>query len=123
MEAIALNVLGLPLETCCEDPMTGFFRDGLCRTDKDDFGRHLVCCLMTDEFLKFSKAAGNDLSTPVPHFNFPGLKAGDSWCLCALRWVEAYEAGMAPKIYLKRTHRKILQYVTLENLKKFALDL
>lgn len=123
MESIALNVLGLPLDICCEDPMTGYFRDGQCRTDKEDHGRHLVCCLMTDEFLRFSKAAGNDLSTPMPQYQFPGLVAGDSWCLCALRWVEAYEANKAPQIYLKRTHRKILQYVSLDVLKKYALDL
>lgn len=123
MESVALNVLGLPMDVCCEDPITGYYRDGLCRTDTEDQGRHIICCEMTDEFLAFSKASGNDLSTPMPMYQFKGLVAGDHWCLCALRWVEALEANRAPKIFLKRTHRKILQYTTLDVLKKYALDL
>jgi len=123
MESVALNVLGLPMDVCCESPLTGYYRDGLCRTDTEDQGRHIVCCEMTEDFLAFSKAAGNDLSTPMPMYQFPGLVPGDHWCLCALRWVEALEQNKAPKIFLKKTHRKILQFVTLDVLKKYALDL
>lgn len=118
-----LNVFGEPLELCCDNPITGFIRDGFCKQHLMDRGLHTVCALMTDDFLRFSKAQGNDLSTPMPEFNFPGLKAGDRWCLCAMRWVEAYEYGKAPKIFLRDSHEQILELVELEILQKFALDL
>ena len=117
------NILGEEIESCCENPITGFFRDGFCHTDERDQGVHTVCVKMTEEFLNFSKSRGNDLSTPRPEFNFPGVKAGDSWCLCAERWGEAYELGMAPNLYIKRTNIKTLDIVSLEVLKEFALDL
>ena len=117
------NILGEEIESCCENPITGFFRDGFCHTDERDEGVHTVCVKMTEEFLNFSKSRGNDLSTPRPDFNFPGVKVGDSWCLCAERWVEAYELGMAPNLYIKRTNIKTLDIVSLEVLKEFALDL
>ena len=117
------NVFGEEIETCCESPITGFFRDGFCHTDDTDEGIHTVCVSMTKDFLEFSKSKGNDLSTPRPEFNFPGLKEGDSWCLCAERWVEAYEVSMAPKLYIKRTNLRTLDIVPLEILKKFAIDL
>ena len=100
------NILGEEIESCCENPITGFFRDGFCHTDERDEGVHTVCVKMTEEFLNFSKSRGNDLSTPRPDFNFPGVKVGDSWCLCAERWVEAYELGMAPYLYIKQTNIK-----------------
>ena len=100
----AKNVLGTALEPCSFDPMTGFFRDGCCNTGAEDVGLHLVCSVMTDKFLAFSKARGNDLRTPMPMYQFPGLKEGDRWCLCALRWKEALEAGMAPQVVLEATH-------------------
>ena len=115
------NVLGGPLKPCCTFPMTGFYRDGYCRTGIEDLGQHTVCVRMTDDFLEFSKAAGNDLSTPRPDLDFPGLIAGDQWCLCALRWVEAYEAGCAPNIVLSATHESMLELVALEDLKKHAV--
>ena len=117
------NVFGEEIETCCESPITGFFRDGFCHTDDTDEGIHTVCVSMTEDFLEFSKSKGNDLSTPRPEFNFPGLKEGDGWCLCAERWVEAYEVSMAPKLYIKRTNLRTLDIVPLEILKKFAIDL
>ena len=117
------NVLGEKLETCGTEPLTGYFRDGFCHTDELDRGLHVVCAQITDEFLDFSKSRGNDLSTPRPEFNFPGLKEGDSWCLCAERWKEAFECGFAPKIYLKRTNKKALKVIDLHILKDFALDL
>tara|TARA_B000000460_G_C21505980_1_gene388604 strand:+ start:148 stop:519 length:372 start_codon:yes stop_codon:yes gene_type:complete len=117
------NILGEEIESCCENPITGFFRDGFCHTDERDEGVHTVCVKMTEEFLNFSKSRGNDLSTPRPDFNFPGVKVGDSWCLCAERWVEAYELGMAPYLYIKQTNIKTLDIVSLEVLKEFALDL
>lgn len=117
------NVFGEPLSTCSEKPLTGFFRDGCCNTGPEDFGSHTVCVVITDEFLAFSKAAGNDLSTPVPAYNFPGLKHGDRWCLCAARWQEALEAGKAPKVVLTATHERALEIVALEDLKRFAIDL
>ena len=117
------NVFGEEIETCCESPITGFFRDGFCHTDDTDEGIHTVCVSMTKDFLEFSKSKGNDLSTPRPEFNFPGLKEGDSWCLCAERWVEAYEVSVAPKLYIKRTNLRTLDIVPLEILKKFAIDL
>ena len=117
------NVLGTELKICSELPLTGFYRDGFCHTDELDRGIHVVCALLTEEFLDFSKSRGNDLSTPRPEFNFPGLKEGDSWCLCAERWKEAYECGFAPKIYLKRTNKKALKIIEMNVLKDFALDL
>ena len=117
------NVFGEEIETCCESHITGFFRDGFCHTDDTDEGVHTICVSMTEDFLEFSKSKGNDLSTPRPEFNFPGLKEGDGWCLCAERWVEAYEVSMAPKLYIKRTNLRTLDIVPLEILKKFAIDL
>jgi uncharacterized protein (DUF2237 family) len=108
------NVLGGPLEACSRSPMTGYFRDGCCRTGEDDLGRHTVCAVMTDEFLTFSKSRGNDLVTPRPEWRFPGLNAGDRWCLCALRWREAYEAGCAPRVVLEATHERTLDVVPLD---------
>lgn len=116
------NVLGTELKTCCTDPMTGFYRDGYCRTGADDVGRHTVCILATNEFLEFSKAAGNDLSTPRPEFAFPGLKAGDKWCLVAMRWQQALDAGMAPQVYLEATHESALEIISLDDLKKYSVD-
>ncbi len=116
------NLLGTTLESCSQDPLTGFYRDGLCRTDEQDRGRHVVCAKITEEFLAFSKQQGNDLSTPIPGM-FPGLKPGDDWCLCALRWVEAFKAGVAPKIRFPSTDEAVLKYVSIEELKPFALDL
>ena len=116
------NVLGGELKNCCTDPMTGFYRDGYCRTGVDDTGRHTVCIEATDEFLAFSKAAGNDLSTPMPQYAFPGLVAGDKWCLCMLRWREALMQDMAPRVYLEATHEAALTVVSLEDLKKHAVE-
>ncbi|HMS09589.1 MAG TPA: DUF2237 domain-containing protein [Pyrinomonadaceae bacterium] len=116
------NVLGGELESCCTDPMTGFYRDGYCKTGVDDTGRHTVCVRVTDEFLAFSKAAGNDLSTPRPEWSFPGLKDGDKWCLCMLRWKEALEHGMAPQVFLRATHEHALTVIRLEDLKEYAAD-
>jgi len=117
------NVLGGTLLVCSADPMTGFFRNGCCDTAPEDVGSHTVCAVMTDEFLAFSKKAGNDLSTPHPEFGFPGLKAGDHWCLCAPRWQEALEAGSAPNVVLKATAEGALQYCALVDLTRFAVDL
>ena len=100
-KAEVINIFGDKIEACCHDPVTGYFRDGFCNTDEHDFGSHVVCAEITEDFLTFSKAMGNDLSTPRPEFNFPGLKEGDRWCLCALRWKEAYDAGVAPRVYLE----------------------
>ncbi|MEL6359216.1 MAG: DUF2237 domain-containing protein [Bacteroidota bacterium] len=111
------NVFGQDIAACSTDPMTGFYRDGCCRTGEEDRGTHVVCARMTEEFLTFTKSRGNDLSTPKPYYRFPGLKPGDQWCLCALRWREAYEAGVAPPVVLEATHEKALQYVSLEALK------
>jgi len=119
----SLNVFGEPLDSCGDEPLTGFYRDGKCNTCADDLGSHTVCIKASVEFLEFSRFKGNDLSTPVPAFNFPGIKPGNSWCLCAARWLEALEAGMAPKIHLTRTHQKALEIVPLELLKKYAVDL
>ncbi len=116
------NVLGEVLKPCCKFPMTGFVRDGYCRLHPQDAGEHTVCIEVTEEFLAFSKAAGNDLSTAMPEYDFPGLIAGDRWCLCALRWVEAYNAGAAPKVVLSATHESLLQYVPMETLNNFAVD-
>tara|TARA_B100000214_G_C23932984_1_gene611727 strand:+ start:156 stop:530 length:375 start_codon:yes stop_codon:yes gene_type:complete len=117
------NVLGEPLEICGEDPMTGYFRDGSCRTDNNDYGSHTVCAFVTEEFLEFSKIKGNDLKTPRPDLNFQGLKEGDSWCLCANRWLEAYQNGAAPKIKLRSTNIKALDVISLDILKANAVDI
>ena len=122
-KAADLNVLGQPLETCSMDPLTGFYRDGCCSTGEDDVGRHVVCAIVTDEFLEFSKSKGNDLTTPRPEFGFPGLVEGDQWCLCAERWKEALEAGTAPRVRLQATHAAALRHVSLDALKRHALDL
>ena len=118
-----LNVFGEPLEECGGNPVTGFFRDGKCNTCEEDTGSHTVCVEVSQAFLEFSRFRGNDLSTPMPQYNFPGLQAGDSWCLCAARWLEAAENNMAPRVLLKRTHFKALDIVALELLKKYAVDL
>src|ERR1700757_2097831 len=117
------NVLGEPLEGCSVSPMTGFYRDGCCNTGREDVGSHTVCAVMTAQFLAFSKSRGNDLSTPVPEFGFPGLKPGDRWCLCAPRWQEALEAGQAPRVVLRATHEGALGYCSLDHLKRLAVDL
>lgn len=117
------NVLGEPLELCSLTPRTGFTRSGACETGTEDVGSHTVCTQVTNEFLAFSRARGNDLSTPVPQFGFPGLKAGDRWCLCAARWKEAYDAGQAPRVVLTATHERALEVIPLEALKAHALDL
>ncbi|MFY9346600.1 MAG: DUF2237 domain-containing protein [Orrella sp.] len=116
----ALNVLGEPLQACSYDPLTGYFRDGCCNTDDNDHGTHVVCTRVTHAFLVFSADRGNDLMTPRPEWRFPGLKAGDRWCLCATRWREALEAGLAPPVVLAATHSKVLEYVSLEDLKRHA---
>ena len=114
--AMAHNVLGGELEECSLDPLTGWLRDGCCSTDARDYGVHTVCVVVTDEFLEFSRSVGNDLSTPVPAFRFPGIKHGDRWCLCAARWVEAKEAGMAPEVVLEATHARTLEWASLSEL-------
>jgi uncharacterized protein len=116
------NVLGGELRSCCTDPMTGFYRDGYCRTGAEDAGRHTVCIFATDEFLAYSKSVGNDLSTPMPQYDFPGLKGGDKWCLVAMRWKQALDDGMAPLVDLEATHESTLQIVDLEDLKRYAAD-
>lgn len=121
--AQARNVLGGELEPCSLDPLTGFFRSGCCETGPDDVGQHTVCVLMTDEFLAFSKSRGNDLSTPSPQYGFAGLKSGDRWCLCAARWIEAYEAGMAPMVYLAATHEAALDVISFDALREHAVDM
>jgi uncharacterized protein (DUF2237 family) len=115
------NVLGGELKSCSEQPLTGFFRDGCCNTGPHDTGAHTVCAELTAEFLQFSKNAGNDLSTPRPEYEFPGLNPGDRWCLCAARWVEAFEAGAAPRVVLESTHERTLEYVPLATLRRFAI--
>lgn len=117
---MANNVFGEELISCSELPLTGYYRDGCCKTDDRDQGTHTVCAIMTDEFLKFSQQVGNDLLTPRPEYLFPGLRAGDRWCLCASRWVEAYKAGKAPLVVLEATHEKTLSYITLSELVKYA---
>ncbi len=116
------NVLGTPLSPCCSKPLTGFYRTGTCSVGPDDHGVHAICIEATQDFLTFSKKAGNDLSTPVPEYAFPGLIAGDRWCLCAPRWQEAFEAGCAPPVLLSSTHEAALAYCKLEDLKRHALD-
>jgi uncharacterized protein len=116
------NVLGTELQCCCTSPRTGFYRDGFCQTGPMDHGSHTVCAQVTTAFLEFSKSRGNDLSTPVPAYEFPGLNAGDRWCLCVSRWQEAFEAGVAPKVILESCHEKALEIVQLEDLKQYSLN-
>lgn len=119
----AINVLGEPLISCSERPMTGFFRDGFCNTCEEDSGSHTVCIEVSEQFLQYSRFKGNDLSTPIPEFGFEGLKKGDSWCLCAARWLEAYKDKMAPRVHLTRTHKRALEVVSIDLLKQYAADL
>ncbi len=121
-QKVAKNVVGTELAQCGCKPMTGFFRDGFCHTETRDIGRHTVCAIMTDEFLQFTRSRGNDLSTPAPQFQFPGLKAGDRWCLCVSRWKEAYEAGVAPPVVLEATHEQALKTVRIEELRSKELQ-
>lgn len=116
------NVLGEELQPCSYDPLTGYYRSGCCESRGDDPGMHVVCAVMTDEFLAYSKSVGNDLSTPMPQYGFAGLKAGDQWCLCAPRWQEAFEAGAAPQVRLAATHLLALEYSDLADLKAHAVD-
>jgi uncharacterized protein (DUF2237 family) len=118
----ARNVLGGPLKSCSTEPLTGFYRNGCCDTGPDDVGLHLVCTQVTAEFLAFQKDVGNDLSTPNPWYNFPGLKPGDRWCLCVSRWKEAFDAGVIAPVVLEATHVSALEFVDLEDLKKVAVD-
>jgi uncharacterized protein (DUF2237 family) len=118
----ATNVLGGPLECCCMRPLTGFYRDGYCRTGPGDVGLHTVCVEVTDEFLEFSRSRGNDLSTPMPEFGFPGLVEGDRWCLCVTRWREALTAGKAPRVNLAASHISVLEFVDLEELQEYAVE-
>ncbi|MCS6968443.1 MAG: DUF2237 domain-containing protein [Cytophagales bacterium] len=111
---MAKNVLGTELQACSFFPLTGYYRDGCCHTGEDDVGMHMVCAIVTDEFLQFTRQKGNDLITPRPEWNFPGLKAGDRWCLCVSRWIEAYHAKVAPPVVLEATHEKTLQYISLD---------
>ena len=119
---LSINVYGKELETCCDNPETGFFRNGMCDTCKEDIGIHTVCILATEDFLVFSEAVGNDLSTPRPEFNFPGVKPGNRWCLCAMRWKEAYEQGKAPPVFLESTHEATLKLVDFNILQQFAVN-
>ena len=118
-----LNILGTPLQCCCANPLTGFYRDGFCRTDIQDAGRHVICAKITDAFLQFTLSMGNDLITPNPNYNFEGLKVNDKWCLCALRWLEAYNAGIAPPIYAECTSIKALEYTTIDILMANAIKI
>jgi uncharacterized protein (DUF2237 family) len=116
-----LNILDTDLETCCDNPVTGYFRDGFCRTIQEDSGTHILCAVMTQEFLDYTKSRGNDLTTPIPHWSFPGLKVGSKWCLCISRWLQAERAGKAPLVILEATHKKALEYTTLELLQKYEV--
>lgn len=118
----SLNVFGEPLESCSETPVTGFYRDGCCNTSDADYGQHTVCVQVTQAFLEYSRFRGNDLSTPLEEFGFPGLKEGDRWCLCAARWLEAYEHDMAPRVYLAGTHQRATEIIPIELLKEYAAD-
>ena len=120
MKSSPTNVLGTPLECCCREPMTGFYRDGYCRTGPGDHGMHTVCIVATEEFLAYSQAQGNDLSTPREEHDFPGLNDGDRWCLCVTRWKDALEAGCAPQVMLEATHISALEWVSLEELRAHA---
>tara|TARA_B110000438_G_scaffold298108_1_gene345679 strand:- start:848 stop:1228 length:381 start_codon:yes stop_codon:yes gene_type:complete len=122
-EIIQKNVLGEKLESCSSNPLTGWYRDGCCNTDKNDRGMHTVCAKLTDEFLEWSKNAGNDLITPHPEFNFPGLKDGDCWCVCAATFAQSINAGTACKVFLKKTNYKTLEIISLEKLKLYAIDI
>lgn len=115
------NVLGGSLACCCENPETGFYRDGHCRTGPRDHGKHVICAMMTEEFLEYSKARGNDLTSPMPQHGFPGLEPGDRWCLCAARWKEALDAGKAPPVFLEATEQSALEVVDLDELRRFAV--
>jgi len=117
----AKNVLGEPIQPCSMDPLTGWFRDGCCNTGPGDMGMHLICCEVTEPFLEFSKESGNDLSTPVPEFRFPGLKPGDRWCVCAQRWKQAYDSGAACGVVLESTHMSAIEFATLEELREHAV--
>ena len=119
---LSINVYGKELETCCDNPKTGFFRNGSCDTCSEDRGLHTVCILATEEFLDFSKSVGNDLSTPHPEFNFPGVKPGNRWCLCAQRWQEAYEQGKTPPVFLESTHEETLKIVDFNILQGYAVN-
>ncbi len=116
------NILGTELQSCCNDPITGFLRDGYCRTNQMDLGTHVICAVVTDEFLEFTKSKGNDLSTPRPEYQFPGLTAGDGWCLCAIRWKEAYDAGAAPPLKPEATHEKALEIIDKSSLEKYYIQ-
>ena len=116
------NILGTELQSCCTDPITGFLRDGYCRTNQMDLGTHVICAVVTDEFLAFTKSKGNDLSTPRPEYQFPGLTAGDGWCLCAMRWKEAHDAGAAPPLKPESTHEKALEFVDKSSLEKYYIQ-
>ena len=118
-----LNILNTDLQLCCDNPATGYFRDGFCRTIQEDAGTHIVCAVVTQEFLDYTKSRGNDLTTPKPQWSFPGLKAGSKWCLCISRWLEAERAGKAPFVILEATHKKALEYTTLALLKKYEAAL
>jgi len=120
---VEINVLGEPLQTCSDRPLTGFYRDGKCNTCDEDIGSHTICIRASKEFLEYSRFKGNDLSTPIPEYDFEGVKPGDGWCLCAARWLEAYEDGSAPKVYLMRTHQRALEVVSFEQLREYAVDL
>lgn len=120
MEKNALNIYGEPLASCCTDPLTGFYRNGFCQTGRDDYGTHIACAVVTDQFLKYSKSQGNDLITPNPNYHFPGLKAGDKWCLCITRWLEAVKEGVAPPLDLSATHQNALQYCSKELLELYS---
>jgi hypothetical protein len=122
MSSIKKNVLGTDLKLCCSSPVTGFYRDGYCSTGPTDYGTHVVCATVTKDFLEFTKTKGNDLSTPLPEYNFKGLVPGDKWCLCASRWMQAYKAGKAPLIDLEASDEKLLQYTNIETLKKFDVN-
>ena len=122
MKEKSLNVYGKPLQICGNDPITGAFRDGCCNTGPGDIGTHTVCAIVSDEFLEFSKSRGNDLTIDYPEYNFKGLKDGDRWCLCASRWVEAYEVGLAPLVILESTHIKTLKFVSIQILEKFKFE-
>ncbi|MAV64822.1 MAG: hypothetical protein CMG00_06510 [Candidatus Marinimicrobia bacterium] len=118
----SINVFGKKLESCCDNPKTGFFRNGFCDTCNEDQGIHTVCVMATKEFLEYSKSVGNDLSTPNPQFEFPGVKPGDRWCLCAIRWKEAYDSGMAPPVFLESTHIETLKLIELNILQEYAVN-
>lgn len=118
MSVTSKNVLGTALKKCCDSPKTGFYRDGFCHTGPQDYGTHVVCATLTKEFLEFTKAKGNDLFTAKPEWDFPGLKPGDKWCICAHRWLEAKKAGVAPQVYLEATHEKMLEFSTIKDLTK-----